>query len=137
MRCELNCALVVTGLGAVRERAPRALSLPGPGRGDRATRGGRGCGTILPRGKDRLQDSVEITVDLETMTVTTPFQDRFPFELDSFRRDCLMQGLDEIGLTLARHTEISKYEDGVASSRPWIATGVGNEGAVVEGAGRA
>jgi 3-isopropylmalate/(R)-2-methylmalate dehydratase small subunit len=79
----------------------------------------------------------EITVDLETMTVTTPFQDRFPFELDPFRRDCLMQGLDEIGLTLARHTEISKYEDGVASSRPWIATGVGNEGAVVEGAGRA
>jgi len=79
----------------------------------------------------------EVTVDLETMTVTTPFQDRFPFELDSFRRDCLMQGLDEIGLTLARNSAISKYEDGVAHSRPWIATGVGNEDAVVEGAGRA
>ena len=41
-----------------------------------------------------------VTVDLETMTVTTPYQDRFPFELDAFRRQCLMEGLDEIGLTL-------------------------------------
>ncbi|RYY31993.1 MAG: 3-isopropylmalate dehydratase small subunit, partial [Sphingomonadales bacterium] len=38
-----------------------------------------------------------VTIDLETMTVTTPFQDRFAFEMDPFRRDCLMQGLDEVG----------------------------------------
>lgn len=67
----------------------------------------------------------KVTVDLETMTVTTPFQDRFPFHLDPFRRDCLMQGLDEIGMTLAKDTEISKYESGVATSRPWIAAGAG------------
>ncbi|MEI9928200.1 MAG: 3-isopropylmalate dehydratase small subunit [Sphingomonas sp.] len=79
----------------------------------------------------------EITVDLETMTVTTPFQDRFPFELDPFRRDCLMQGLDEIGMTLARDKAISSYETGAACTRPWVATGNGHEGAVVEGAGRA
>lgn len=78
----------------------------------------------------------EVTVDLETMTVTTPFQDRFPFELDAFRRDCLMQGLDEVGLTLARDTAISKYETGVASERPWIAVRSGHEGFAVEGAGR-
>jgi 3-isopropylmalate/(R)-2-methylmalate dehydratase small subunit len=78
----------------------------------------------------------EITVDLETMTVTTPFQDRFEFELDPFRRDCLMQGLDEIGLTLARDTAISKFEKGAASERPWIAVGSGHEGFAVEGAGR-
>jgi 3-isopropylmalate/(R)-2-methylmalate dehydratase small subunit len=78
----------------------------------------------------------EVTVDLETMTVTTPFQDRFPFELDAFRRDCLMQGLDEVGLTLARDTAISKYESGVANDRPWIAVGSGHEGFAVEGAGR-
>src|SRR5690606_8339544 len=48
-----------------------------------------------------------ITVDLETCTVTTPFQDRFLFQLDPFRRDCLMQGLDEIGITLAKDTAIS------------------------------
>ncbi|NIJ19416.1 3-isopropylmalate/(R)-2-methylmalate dehydratase small subunit [Sphingomonas naasensis] len=78
----------------------------------------------------------EVTVDLETMTVTTPFQDRFPFALDPFRRQCLLEGLDEIGMTLAKDTEISKYESGVASSRPWIAVGAGNEGTIVTGAGR-
>ena len=78
----------------------------------------------------------EVTVDLETMTVTTPYQDRFSFELDAFRRQCLMEGLDEIGLTLARDTAISKYESGVANDRPWIAVGSGHEGFAVEGAGR-
>ncbi|AQR75455.1 3-isopropylmalate dehydratase small subunit [Sphingomonas sp. LM7] len=78
----------------------------------------------------------EVTVDLETMTVTTPFQDRFPFELDAFRRQCLLEGLDEIGMTLAKDTEISKYESGVASLRPWITVGAGNEGTSVAGAGR-
>lgn len=78
----------------------------------------------------------EITVDLETMTVTTPFQDRFAFALDPFRRACLMQGLDEIGMTLAKDTAISKYEAGVASMRPWIAGRSGDEGTAVEGAGR-
>ncbi|WP_333571221.1 3-isopropylmalate dehydratase small subunit [Sphingomonas sp.] len=78
----------------------------------------------------------EITVDLETMTVTTDFQDRFAFELDPFRRDCLMQGLDEIGMTLAQDTAISKYESAVAHERPWIAVGGGHEGVAVEGVGR-
>lgn len=77
-----------------------------------------------------------ITVDLETMTVTTDFQDRFAFELDPFRRDCLMQGLDEIGMTLAQDTAISKFESAVAHERPWIAVGGGHEGAAVEGIGR-
>ena len=61
-----------------------------------------------------------VEVDLETMTVTTPFQDRFPFELDPFRRRCLMEGLDEIGLTLARDAAISRYEAAQAEGRPWI-----------------
>lgn len=78
----------------------------------------------------------EITVDLETMIVTTDFQDRFAFELDPFRRDCLMQGLDEIGMTLAQDTAISKFESAVAHERPWIAVGGGHEGVAVEGIGR-
>ena len=77
-----------------------------------------------------------ITVDLETMTVTTPYQDRFTFELDAFRRQCLMEGLDEIGLTLARDTAISKYETGVAQHRPWIGRGAEHAGIVVESSGR-
>jgi 3-isopropylmalate/(R)-2-methylmalate dehydratase small subunit len=78
----------------------------------------------------------QITVDLETMTVTTDFQDRFTFEMDPFRRDCLMQGLDEIGMTLAQDTAISKFESAAAHERPWIAVGGGHEGVAVEGIGR-
>jgi 3-isopropylmalate/(R)-2-methylmalate dehydratase small subunit len=77
-----------------------------------------------------------VTIDLETMTVTTPFQDRFSFEMDPFRRDCLMQGLDEVGLTLARDTVISKYESMVADARPWLKRESGDAGLVVEGSGR-
>ena len=51
-----------------------------------------------------------IRVDLETMTVTTPYQDRFEFALDPFRRDCLMRGLDEIGLTLESEVAIAAFE---------------------------
>jgi 3-isopropylmalate/(R)-2-methylmalate dehydratase small subunit len=60
-----------------------------------------------------------ITVDLETMTVTTPFQDRFPFELDPFRRDALMRGLDEIGLTLTYADAIAAYERQARVERSW------------------
>lgn len=62
-----------------------------------------------------------VTIDLETMTVTTRYQDRFSFEMDPFRRDCLMQGLDEIGLTLARDAAISSYEAMAGMHRPWMA----------------
>ena len=56
------------------------------------------------------REGAAITVDLETMTVTTDRQDRFPFELDPFRRDCLMSGQDEIGLTLQSAPAIAVYE---------------------------
>ena len=61
-----------------------------------------------------------ITIDLETMTVTTPFQDRFAFAMDAFRRDCLMRGLDEIGLTLERGDAIGQYEEMRGQSLPWL-----------------
>jgi len=78
----------------------------------------------------------EITVDLETMTVTTPFQDRFVFDLDPFRRRCLMEGLDEVGLTLAKDTVISNFEEAMQQQRPWTTHRSGNAGIAVEGAGR-
>ena len=77
-----------------------------------------------------------ITIDLETMTVTTPFQDRFVFELDPFRRRCLMEGLDEIGLTLARDTAISNFEGAVGEHRPWIGSRSGYASIAVDGVGR-
>lgn len=62
-----------------------------------------------------------IHIDLETQTVTTPFQDRFEFEIDPFRKHCLLNGVDEIGLTLESSDAISRYEDRVAQDRPWLA----------------
>ena len=61
-----------------------------------------------------------VTVDLDTQTVTTPFQDRFTFDVDPFRKHCLGEGLDEIGLTLERDTAISKYEEHQAAAMPWL-----------------
>jgi 3-isopropylmalate/(R)-2-methylmalate dehydratase small subunit len=79
---------------------------------------------VLPQDAiDRLMEVAktdEITVDLETQTVTTPFQDRFTFAMDPFRRDCLMQGRDEIGMTLAMAGDIGRYETVMAAERPWL-----------------
>ncbi|MFG6283363.1 3-isopropylmalate dehydratase small subunit [Arthrobacter sp. TPD3018] len=95
---------------------------------------------VLPQeAVDRLVEVAKeqpITVDLETMTVTTPYQDRFAFHLDPFRRRCLMEGLDEVGLTLARDTAISKFEGAVEQSRPWIGSRSGYASIAVDGAGR-
>ena len=69
---------------------------------------------VLPQAAvDRLLEVAKdqpIRIDLETMTVTTPNQDRFEFALDPFRRDCLMQGLDEIDLTLREEEAIAAWE---------------------------
>ncbi len=62
---------------------------------------------------DRLMEVARdhpITVDLDTMTVTSPLQDRFTFQMDPFRRACLTGGLDEIALTLGSEPAIRAYE---------------------------
>ncbi len=64
-----------------------------------------------------------ISIDLEAQTVTTPFQDRFTFAIDAFRKECLLQGLDEVGLTLARDAAITDYETRLAKNRPWLSHG--------------
>jgi 3-isopropylmalate/(R)-2-methylmalate dehydratase small subunit len=62
---------------------------------------------------DRLLDVARehpIAIDLQEMIVTTPLGGRFAFELDSFRRECLLGGLDEIALTLASEPAIRAHE---------------------------
>lgn len=62
---------------------------------------------------DRLMEVARehpLCVDLDTMTVTTPLQDRFAFAIDAFRRECLLGGLDEIALTLTSEAAIQAYE---------------------------
>jgi 3-isopropylmalate/(R)-2-methylmalate dehydratase small subunit len=61
-----------------------------------------------------------IHIDLENQMVTTPFQDRFPFEIDPFRKHCLLNGLDEIGITLASSDAISSYEAKLGAEKPWL-----------------
>ena len=69
---------------------------------------------VLPQAAvDRLLEVAqehELTVDLDTMTVTSPLQDRYEFQMDPFRRECLMGGLDEIALTLSSEAAIRAYE---------------------------
>ncbi|MCZ8322385.1 MAG: 3-isopropylmalate dehydratase small subunit [Novosphingobium sp.] len=84
---------------------------------------------VLPQEQiDRLLEVAKtdtVHIDLESQTVTTPFQDRFTFEIDPFRKHCLLNGLDEIGLTLARDAAISTYEQKHRTELPWLATGTG------------
>jgi 3-isopropylmalate/(R)-2-methylmalate dehydratase small subunit len=79
---------------------------------------------VLPQeAVDRLMEVAKtdpIHIDLENQVVTTPFQDRFTFETDPFRKHCLLNGLDEIGITLASSDAISAYEVKVRSERPWL-----------------
>jgi 3-isopropylmalate/(R)-2-methylmalate dehydratase small subunit len=80
---------------------------------------------VLPQAAiDRLMAVAKtdpIDVDLEQQTVTTRFQDRFSFEIDPFRKDCLLQGLDEVGLTLAMDDKITTYETRAKTAWPWQA----------------
>ncbi len=84
---------------------------------------------VLPQEQvDRLLEVAKtdpVHIDLETQTVTTPFQDRFSFEIDPFRKHCLLNGLDEVGLTLARDSAISAFEGTVRAERPFLARGTG------------
>ncbi len=63
-----------------------------------------------------------IDIDLETQSVTTPFQDRFTFAIDAFRKHCLLEGLDEVGLTLAQDTAIAAHEHRARADLPFLAT---------------
>ncbi|CAN5180356.1 3-isopropylmalate dehydratase small subunit [soil metagenome] len=86
---------------------------------------------VLPQAAiDRLMEVAKtdpIHIDLDHQTVTTRFQDRFSFEIDPFRKACLLGGLDEIGLTLADADVIGAYEAKVGSDRPWMAGAVAQQ----------
>ena len=73
---------------------------------------------------DRLMEVAQtdpIDVDLESQTVTTPFQDRFAFDIDPFRKHCLLEGLDEVGLKMAQGGAISAYESKAQADLPFMA----------------
>lgn len=62
----------------------------------------------------------QLTIDLPAQTVSTPGGLRFSFDIDPFRKDCLIRGLDEIGLTLQHADDIRAYESRRRESAPWL-----------------
>ncbi len=63
--------------------------------------------------------NARVTVDLPSQTVTTSDGQSFPFDVDPHRKHCLLNGLDDIGLTLEKAASIDSYEKSLATLRPW------------------
>ena len=64
--------------------------------------------------------NARITVNLEDQTVSTSEGEVIPFELDPFRKKCLLEGLDDIGLTMEKGAAIDSYESRASAERPWV-----------------
>lgn len=77
---------------------------------------------------DRLFDELDaeegyrLEIDLGQQTVTTPSGEKLRFEIDEFRKHCLLNGLDDIGLTLQHADEIRAYEARRRTEAPWLFT---------------
>ncbi len=75
---------------------------------------------------DKLMDDASrganatISVDLEKQEIRGPDGGRIKFEIDAFKKHCLLNGLDSIGLTLQKEKAISAFEETAAVSRPWL-----------------
>ncbi len=61
-----------------------------------------------------------LTVDLESQEITTSDGKKINFKIDKFLKHCLLNGLDDIALTLEKNSEIGSYEDKIKSQRPWV-----------------
>lgn len=59
-------------------------------------------------------------IDLEKQTVTRGNKFSFDFEIDAFRKHCLLNGLDDVGLTLEKNEVISNFEDNRGKDKPWL-----------------
>jgi len=82
---------------------------------------------VLPREqRDALMEDAQmggnavISVDLESQTITRPNGEKIAFDVEPFRRHCLLNGLDDIGLTLERAQDIESFETRQQSQTPWL-----------------
>ena len=66
------------------------------------------------------QEGYQLTVDLQQQTITTPDNTSMAFEVDEFRKHCLLNGLDDIGLTLQHVDDIKAYEARRRQQAPWL-----------------
>ena len=75
---------------------------------------------------DKLMDDAErganatLTVDLVSQTVSGPDGGEISFEIDTFKKQCLINGLDDIGLSMEKKDQIKSYEDKIKTSQPWL-----------------
>ena len=81
--------------------------------------------TVSPEDLDKLMDDASrganatISVDLEAQVIRGPDGGVVKFEIDEFKRHCLLNGLDDIGLTMEKAPAIASYEQRAAENRPW------------------
>lgn len=121
------------GCGSSREHAPWALldmgfrAVIAPSFADifssNSAKNGLALIALPQEAIDRLLAAAQggiVTVDLEANQVTTDTGDRFPFVMDAFRRHCLLEGLDEIGLIAQREAEIVAHETRLRNERCWV-----------------
>lgn len=66
------------------------------------------------------QEGYQLTIDLAAQLVITPNGDKISFEIDEFRKFCLLNGLDDIGLTLQHANDIQAYEAKRQQTAPWL-----------------
>jgi 3-isopropylmalate/(R)-2-methylmalate dehydratase small subunit len=74
--------------------------------------------TLMADAADR--DNPVFTVDLDAKTITRPQGESIRFNIDDFRRDCLLNGLDDIGLTLQKVDKIDAFEAVQRQQQPWL-----------------
>ncbi len=77
---------------------------------------------MLMRDAENGANSV-FTIDLESQTISRPNGESVRFELDPFRKHCMLNGLDDIGLTLEKKDSIAAYETRTRASQPWALVG--------------
>ena len=65
-------------------------------------------------------ENARMTIDLEAQEITTSDGQVIPFEVDSFKKHCLLNGLDDIGLTMEKASAIDSYEAKAQAERPWV-----------------
>jgi len=81
---------------------------------------------VSPEELEQLMEGAErganatMTVDLESQEITNSDGEKIIFEVDSFKKHCLLNGLDDIGLTLKKESSISAYEKKQKASEPWL-----------------
>ena len=124
------------GCGSSREHAPWALLQYGfqaviaPSFADIFYNNSLKNGLVLiklePKVVDRLfreaeaKEGYRLAVDLEDQSVTTPSGEAFKFDIDPHRKQCILNGLDDIGLTLEHAGEIKTFEEKHRQRQPWL-----------------